>query len=360
MDELADVALLRADMPAASTHRACARLNLAIGAEAGRIAGRTAVRTRRRAARGRPLGRLAVTVAGLATLAAAIFVAVGHPDRVPARSAPARPVPAPPASWWAYNVPSQGVATSAAQPVDYATKAAARAPLFPAPKPSEWIYTEALGPVGLEGKNGTTLTGRTVVQHWQQIDSERAADSVQHGTLTFSREGTPDANLAGWPSDFRTLYNYLARLPGTVPALRGVILANDKKYGGEQGTVGAFDSILALLGYFAVPPRLQAELYGVLVSLPGVRFETSVRDGAGRTGVGLYVLTDGCLKQEIIVNPTSYGYMGAIVAAARAHTDRCTGMCWPKVTRYAQGQVLNWSAQLGEGVVQKAGEIPGR
>src|SRR5262249_1187563 len=210
-----------------------------------------------------------------------------------------RPTLAPPGSWWTYSVKSQGVAISSAQLVDFARKAAARAPLFPAPKPSEWLYTETFAPAGEGGKSGLVLMRPVVVQHWHHIDSERPADSSQRGTLRFSREGTPDGHLGGWPGEIRTLYAYLAKLPNAVPALRKVILTNDQKYGGDPGNFGVFESISALLQDLPVPPRLQAELYGVLASLPGVRFETSVHDGAGRVGVGLYFLQGGWLKQEI-------------------------------------------------------------
>jgi len=70
------------------------------------------------------------------------------------------------------------------------------------------------------------------------------------------------------------------------------------------------------------------------------------------------VMTNWC--REVIVNPRSYRYMGFTDVAVQVDTDRCTGMCRPKVTHYSKDQILNWDAQLAEGIVQKAGQIPGR
>lgn len=367
MHELAELEQFRAQVPAAATGRAGARLAQAIDADTARL--RRGPARRRRGLRGprrlAVLGGAAaiVTAAAVAVPVLAGVTADGHGPAA-GRAPAAQPGPAPARTWWTYSVPSQGVATSAAQLVDFATRAAARAPLFPVPEPGEWIYTETSGPAGLGGTNGTTLSRQIVdVRHWQQIGTNEAADSIQHGPLRFSREGTADGRLAGWPGQIRTLYAYLAHLPSSVPALRAVLVANNRKYGPAAGVPpgasGVFGSILAVLGTFALPPRLQAEFYGVLASLPGVRFDTSVRDGAGRPGVGLYLVEYGWLRQEIIVSPRTYQYLGNTSVAVQAHTDRCTGMCWPKVTHYGKGQVLGWQAMLAEAIVQEAGETPG-
>jgi hypothetical protein len=192
--------------------------------------------------------------------------------------------------------------------------------------------------------------------------------SPGNAKLSYNREIGPGTGLMGWPCCWTTMYRYLAHLPASVPALRAVILYNVKHdhpanldpLAGLPPTVGAFFTVQALLEDFAVPLRLQAELYGVLVSLPGVRFDRSAKDGAGRAGVGLYVMLNSWSKQEIIVNPRSYGYMGGAWIAVRAHTQFCGPDCWPKVTHYRKGELISWSAQLAQGIVQHAGQLPER
>jgi len=309
---------------------------------------------------GRPghrIRNLAIAGTLAVVLAAVAAVTLPHAGQTgTARTTASRPTPAPPGAWWTYKIPSLGVAASAAQLVAYATEAAARAPLFPVPKPTEWYYTETLVMPNPGFKPG-------IEQYWQQIGSHRAAFAAGDGKLSYRFDGGPGSSLMGWPGNWTTMYRYLAGLPASVSALRAVILANVEKQGlASLGpTEGAFTAIGWLLDDFAVPPRLQAELYGVLLSLPGVRFAASVTDGAGRAGAGIYVIEGGrWLEHEIIVDPRTYAYMGAMEVAVKAHTVHCIGRCWPKVTHYRKGQALGWSAQLAAGVVQQAGQIPGR
>jgi hypothetical protein len=397
MHDLAELARLRSDVRAAQTHAAFARLADAISAEAsGACIGRHhAAFTRRLGPPGPRIRNLAIAAMAIVALAAVALAAMaaitlGQGGRSTSDgTAATRLTPAPPGTWWTYAMPSVGVATSAARLVAYATKAAAKAPLFPVPKPTDWYYTETLGP--------EPPYKPAIDQYWQQIGTYRAADAAScpalspglnrehqprpsatscgmitaspgNAKLSYTRAGGPGAGLVGWPGNWTTMYRYLAHLPASIPALRAVILANVKhdhpknlpSAASEGLIVGTFHTISALLNAFAVPQRLQAELYGVLVSLPGVRFDKSVKDGVGRAGVGLYVVQGGWDKQEIIVDPKTYAYMGTVAIAVRTYTERCSGMCWPKVTHYRKGEVIGWSVRLAQGIVQQAGQIPGR
>ncbi len=180
-----------------------------------------------------------------------------------------------------------------------------------------------------------------------------------NGKLRYGFGGGRGAQLNGWPGNMATLYGYLARLPASVPALRAVILANNKAAPHSDGgqVIGAFNAIQYLLNDLAVPPRLQAELYGVLVSLPGVRFDISAVDAAGRHGVGLYMIESGWLEEEIIINPRTFGYMGNLWVAVRARTEYGTS---PAVVHYHKGESLGSNAQLAAGIVRRAGQLPGR
>jgi hypothetical protein len=344
MHELAEVARLREGVQAARTDAALARLAEAIAATGGD--GRSPIRPHGRR-------RLARTVA-IAATAVAVSVAVAAIGvRLPRASHPLRTRPG---ATKASQAPYLGVPASGAQLVAFATKAAERAPLFALPSANDWYYTDTLEFYSENG--GTPPDQRAVIQMWQQVGGIHNATLV-NGELHYGLGGGRAEQLTGWPGNMATLYGYLAALPASVPALRAVILANNRATPrGEGGQItGAFDAIQDLLNDLAVPPRLQAELYGVLVSLPGVHFDTSAVDAAGRHGVGLYMIESGWLEEEIIINPRTYGYMGNMWVAVRARTEYGTS---PAVVHYHKGESLGSNAQLAAGIVQRAGQLPGR
>jgi len=103
-----------------------------------------------------------------------------------------------------------------------------------------------------------------------------------------------------------------------------------------------------------VSPQLYAGFYGVLASLPNVRFDRSVADIAGRKALGLYTVQEGYLKDEIMINSTTYAYMGEQYVALRAHTDVGTD----GTEHIKKGQILGWSALLDYGIVNNPGQLP--
>jgi hypothetical protein len=238
--------------------------------------------------------------------------------------------------------PSQGVATNAVQLVDYATRAAALAPVF-VPDPRDWMYLDVLDKGPYSGPHGYHDTS------WQQIGFDRVA-TLDHGKLSYGYGGGPGAQLQGWPGNVTNLYRYLATLPSEPAALRRTILANN-----HSQPAAAFNAMLGLMNDFPLPPRFQAELYAVLVGLPGVHFDRSATDAARRQGVGLYVIQDGFLKTEIIINARTYAYMGLLWMAVKAHTEYGTS---PAVLHLHKGSIEGWNAIVGSGIVSRAGQLP--
>jgi hypothetical protein len=113
-------------------------------------------------------------------------------------------------------------------------------------------------------------------------------------------------------------------------------------------------AIEALMQNVVLPPRLLAGLYGVLARDPAVHFDRSVSDIAGRTGAGFYTVQEDYLKEEIVINPRTYAYMGYQDVAVRAHTSVGTDM----TSHFHKGQVLGWEARLASRIVQRAGQLP--
>ena len=345
MHELAQVARLRTNVAAAPTDRALARLEMAIAAVAPAV-GRAAGPTRQR----RQVRSLVVagTAVALATaVAAGVLLGpsrggaanVRHSNRALAQPGDS------------LGVHTLGSASSAAQLVAFATRAGAKAPPFN-PSPRDWMYLDVL-------EKGLYIPATGIAQPtWTQIGTGRAA-TRSDGKLSYTAAVGPGAQLSGWPGSTTRIYRYLAGLPASAAALRSVILANNASVPASQGgpAAGAFNAIQYLLDDYPLPPRLLAELYAVVVSLPGVRFDSSATDAVGRPGVGLYLIESGFLKQEIIVNPRTYAFMGLLWVAVRAKTEYGTS---PRVVRYHVGTIDSWTAVLGSGVVRAAGQLPGR
>ena len=233
--------------------------------------------------------------------------------------------------------PSQGVATNAVTLVGYANRAAALAPVF-VPGPRDWMYRDLLQKIGSRRDREVT---------WWEVNWRHSFARWPNGkvTPTGSSTGRCAGQLGGWPGCINNVYRYLATLPAGPAALRHVILANN-----HSDSAAAFRAIDGLLEDYPLPARFQAELYAVLTGLPGVRFDRSATDFAGRRGIGLYQIQAHFWKTEIIINPRSYAYMGILVVATKTHTEY--GRLVPK------GRIEAWTAVLGSAIVKKAGQVP--
>jgi hypothetical protein len=304
-------------------------------------------RPRRRA--DRPSWRARVWIATAATAATAAVAIAGIVFTLPSSPNQAG---APPVNSFERG-PSMGVASNAAELVDYDTRSAALAPMF-MPGPQDWTYFEVYN--GLNSINGPSAVGD--LQTWQQVGTLRNASSWQHGTVTYGVGGGPGAQLGGWPgsTNWTNMYQYLASLPAEPTALRKIILANN-----HGDPVAAFTAIENLFGNFAIPARFQAELYAVLVSLPGVTFTRHAVDAAGRPGAGLYIVQDYHSDaqdtvralNEVIVNPRTYVYMGTLFIEAPGHLSDSTLLAYP-----GSGTIIESGAILNSGIVSQPGQLP--
>jgi hypothetical protein len=290
---------------------------------------------------------------GAAALVAAVAVAlVQHPEPIaghPGRSA--------------VHVPRRPA--SAAELVAYATRVAEAAPAFN-PQPHQWAYFKRLTAASSAGDAGE-LQGRpnrvVTNQMWLRVDGHQLA-FLRHGKLVIEQASGRQPGgarysirwmgaLGGFPD---SSYKYLDSLPADPAKLRAIIAAGLKteNFVVGSGSVATFNAISDLMQNRVLPPRLRAALYGVLAALPGVRFDRSVTDLAGRHGLGLYTFQEGYLKQEIVINPKTYAYMGDQSVAVRAHTI----VAADGTVRVRKGQVLGWNAVLSSGIMQRAGQTP--
>jgi hypothetical protein len=276
----------------------------------------------------------------------------------------------PTAPWPAAGHPSYGRAGSAAQLIDYMTRAVASAP-GRAPKPNEWVVVKAedadffthgpvFGPpdkrlIGLAWYSGRTcgpVLSIPAVPATLVPGKKVTATLSVVPTLRYDCSG---GGLGGWKS---VSYDYLNSLPTDPAALEQILagsagptVANTR----ESAIFQAIDELFAgEAAGVVVPAKLSLTLYRVLQQLPGVTFDTAATDLAGRSGIGFAMVLDGYLKREIVIDPDTYTYMGYKDVAIKDQTIADTNA----TSTYSAGQVLGWDALLGSAIVDKPGQLP--
>jgi hypothetical protein len=129
-----------------------------------------------------------------------------------------------------------------------------------------------------------------------------------------------------------------------------------------------FTVIAATLTYYVLPPKLLAAVYTVLAEDPVVHFDKSVTDNAGQTGVGFYTV-EGISKSEIMINPSTYAYMGHETVALASQVQRTKlppGTTAAPYMHVKDGYIITvikkgqgyWTDLVRGGIVQQAGQTP--
>ena len=367
MNEMDLLTRMRADVPLLppSAH-AEAELAAAIAAPAGHASRRPGAR--RRAHLTFPHRRLiaCAAAAAAAVAAVAVYAAGGRgtfvgPTVVAWTGRPAA-TPDP-------GLPSVGRARTGAQLVAFAARAAALAPAR-APRPHDWVYMKVEVANSTAGGGGFLFgppNEREFYLSWVRVDRRAYAglvnfpmslppQTVVHTRLTISRGGG-GCSLGGWKS---VSYGYLNSLPTDPAGLRAVILSQNSPrvpWYQPDPDVAVFSAIATLLSGETegvwLPPRLAVAMYRLLQQTPGVHFDTAA-DLAGRTGLGFYLVLGGWQKHELVINPTTYTYMGDEWIAVRAHESVATD----GTRQISKGQVLGWQALLASAIVKHPGQVP--
>jgi hypothetical protein len=302
--------------------------------------------------------RLVVVGAVAAAAAAAAVIAI--------QNVPARPAGRPGAS------PRTSADAAGLRLASYASKAAASEPAW---QPNQWIYSDVLnstaGPSKPGGVSDSVIT-------WTRVDEHQFAyygnGGSTSGKLVIRNEvpflGQKTAAF-GQPVTNGDLYSYLQSLPTSPAALRAVIAHNVETYyrgaglkkinallGNPPitGNYGVWYIIQLTLDSTILPPKLLAAVYGILATDPAVHFDKSVTDNVGQTGVGFYTM-EGVWKYEIMINPSTYAYMGvnAVAVAPWSHHWKVDGVTHSTVVKKGEG---GWTDLVASGIVQHPGQKP--
>ncbi|MFC9972200.1 CU044_5270 family protein [Spirillospora sp. NPDC127200] len=353
MDELETLRRMRADVPELTPEaERAARLRLLAGDARPEPSRRS--RASRTAWR---VGAVGVLAAGALT-AVTVLPGGGEPDP------PGRP-------GGTGGAPSL---VAVANATELGERAAHRAETDPGPVagPHQWTY---LRKADAEVSDYTPGVSRARVRRWEvwiNFDGKR---------LTVSRgEGTAEriAEAGGWPNPGRYTTTDPAglrrQLEDTVRQDKRLIHQVESrahKNGADAPSpitpptaADVFMKVHSLMDLAAPPPRLQAALYRLLPTLPGVELRRGAVDVTGREGVAFAIATQGGrTRSEIILDERSYRYLGYRRVVTRPYTEKEVlrprdGGSTGADAHYRPGTVLDWTAQLDKGVVARRGVRP--
>lgn len=330
-DDLQLLAEFRTGTPPMTTETdRLARARLLAAAEAER---RTApARPRRAAFRRRLLLRVAVAGGLAAAAVTGITVVENLGNSGPGHKGP--------------GVVLHGPVANAADLGNRAAQAAQARP-FTAPRPGQWIYIETRSaPLAHTGApNGpVTPKRRHTTARWTRADGRQQATVAANGKLTID-------NLL--PAEPRSDYAYLSSLPTDPDRLLATLRASATEPVGPHDQV-VFSNIGVFMRDGLLPPKVQAALFQVLPRLRGVHLVRQATDAAGRTGLAFAVTKEGYLRDELILDPNTYRYLGERSIVVKNHVSH--GLDGDLRSR--KGQIVNWGAQTRIGVVDRPGQRP--
>lgn len=324
--------------PSAAAHAA------ARAALLDRASARTAGTTPRRARRFR-LPRMGVRLAAVGALAVTIAAGVTVAQNLGGTDKNGHPRPVVP------GLPGGPVAN--AQTVLYKAAERAQARAFTPPRPGQWTYLETRytspgnPPVGKTQTPKWPLKSR-VDRMWIRIDGTRLAE-YRDGKLEISPTG------GGMPPvDYASVVK--------IPLAPDALLAWVKKDAPNSSTVEssnytAFQMLASLLNNNLVPPRQEAAVYRAMAKIPGVTLNKSAVDVAGRPALAVSRVIEGWIRQEVLLDRTSYAYLGERSLAIKDHTgDAGTGEHGTWTVK--KGTIDVFSVRLAAAFVDRPGERP--
>jgi hypothetical protein len=239
------------------------------------------------------------------------------------------------------------VQTASAAVLERAAKAAEKKP-FVAPRFHQWIYVkDRFSPLG----GGPAHTE----EMWHQANGDGIAYLDVSGQLHVVSPAPPKHSRPRSPL-LHDGYEGMASLPTDPAALRAWAyeLAKHTTGGGEDDNGDVYLIFDHMLRDNIVPPDLEAAIFRVLKTVPGVTVEQI--DVAGKPALSVGMGTSDWLHEELLLDPQTYEYIGE-----RSTITKDTIVNKEKVGNNTgevrKGQQVA-GLRLAIGIVDKPGERP--
>jgi hypothetical protein len=256
-------------------------------------------------------------------------------------------------------LPPVGVANAAELGQRAAAKVVAGQPDLH-PRPNQWTYLEVCWATPKHGMGSYGVCpGRETMRWWARIDAKRVA--TEYRGRIYQHPNFQLSSVYPWPT-----FAYLRRLPTDPQALLARLYATfspggEPPYGKlrfsrEEHHRRVFRLAMQLLWANVVPPGVQAAIYQALPMIPGVRLQRDAVDAAGRHGVAFARINDGRVREEIILDPQTYQYLGWRRIAVRDFVDKGSTIAGKKNPHIATGTVLEWQARTAAAIVDRPGQ----
>jgi hypothetical protein len=228
------------------------------------------------------------------------------------------------------------------------------------PRPHQWTYLEVCWATPKHGMGSYGVCpGRETMRWWARIDAKRVA--TEYRGRIYQHPNYQRSSVYPWPT-----FAYLRRLPTDPQALLARLYATfspggDPPYGKlrfsrEEQHRRVFRLAMQLLWANVVPPGVQAAIYQALPMIPGVQLQRDAVDAAGRHGVAFARINDGRVREEIILDPQTYQYLGWRRIAVKDFVDKGSTIAGKKNPHITTGTVLEWQARTAAAIVDRPGQ----
>lgn len=290
-------------------------------------------------------GGRVLAVGALAVAITAVAFVVGNPEG----DAP-RPI-----------VPGLALPAANAQVLLHKAADAARDRTFTAPRPDQWIYMETRiqgvdNAAPGEVQTPETPLKTTVDRAWTRADG-KVLVTIEGGKLVRSPTG------GGMPP---TNYATVAALPTDPDALLAWMYGHMGDPG-EKRDVTAYRLLGSLLNNNLVPPAQEAAVYQAMAKIPGVTVNPDAVDVAGRPALAVGSVEDGWVGHEILLDRTTYTYLGERAVAIADYTSPAEGTATngdQKIVTLGgshtikKGTIMTLAVRLAIGITDKPGVRP--
>jgi hypothetical protein len=217
-----------------------------------------------------------------------------------------------------------------------------------------------LGDTGARHGGCGVGSGRETRRYWTRIDRKRVA--IEYRGRIYQYPNYQRSSVYPWPA-----FAYLRRLPTDPQALLARLYATFSSPGGdppygklrfsrEEQHRRVFRLAMQLLWGDVVPPGVQAAIYQALPTIAGVRLQRDAVDAAGRHGLAFARINDGRVREEIILDPRTYQYLGWRRVAVKDFVDKGSTIAGKKNPHIATGTVLEWQAWTAVAMVDRPGQ----